>query len=255
MAIAARSFDSGTINLAANKPSSPLLTIDKGIGVIAIEGPIVRKPDIFARVLMGATDALEIGDAIRKASERDDIKAGMPELAFSALASTLEVSSRAAGGLLVGFDEITSAFSQERIHLAEHAFAVLVPLGRALKDQRAFAQTGEMDFFHAGVAQFADLRTKPLEERELESVAGLVGGLDERERDRWRERLEFVGNFHAADFHQHLAHAFIEVVEREQAQRAFGFEVFHHAAVDVVNEGEILLVRSAGGAAQGLFQA
>ena len=62
MAIAARSFDSGTINLAANKPSSPLLTIDKGIGVIAIEGPIVRKPDIFARVLMGATDALEIGE-------------------------------------------------------------------------------------------------------------------------------------------------------------------------------------------------
>jgi len=53
MAIAARSFDSGSINLAANKPSSPLLTIDKGIGVIAIEGPLVRKPDIFARVLMG----------------------------------------------------------------------------------------------------------------------------------------------------------------------------------------------------------
>ena len=75
MAIAARSFDSGTINLAANKPSSPLLTIDKGVGVIAIEGPIVRKPDIFARVLMGATDAMEIGDAIREASERDDIKA------------------------------------------------------------------------------------------------------------------------------------------------------------------------------------
>ena len=42
MAIAARSFDSGTINLAANKPSSPLLTIDKGIGVIAIEGPLAR---------------------------------------------------------------------------------------------------------------------------------------------------------------------------------------------------------------------
>jgi len=39
MAIAARSFDSGSINLAANKSSSPLLTIDNGIGVIAIEGP------------------------------------------------------------------------------------------------------------------------------------------------------------------------------------------------------------------------
>ena len=74
MAIAARSFDRETINLAANKPSSPLLAIDKGIGVIAIKDPIVRKPDIFARVLMAATDALEIGDAICEASDRDDMQ-------------------------------------------------------------------------------------------------------------------------------------------------------------------------------------
>ena len=85
---------------------------------------------------------------------------------------------RAALGLAF-IDRAASAFLQEGLHLPEHAFAVFVPFGRALKDQRAFAQTGEMDLFHAGVAQFADLCTKSLEEREFESVAGLVGGFDE----------------------------------------------------------------------------
>jgi hypothetical protein len=31
--------------------------------VIAIDGPIMRKPDIFARVLFRATDSTMIGDA------------------------------------------------------------------------------------------------------------------------------------------------------------------------------------------------
>ncbi len=42
--------------------SSPLLTVEDGIGVVAIEGPILRKPDLFARVLFGATGSEEIGD-------------------------------------------------------------------------------------------------------------------------------------------------------------------------------------------------
>lgn len=110
MAIAARSFDSGTINLAANKPSSRLLTIDKGIGVIAIEGPIVRKPDIFARVLMGATDALEIGDAIREASERDDIKAVF-----------LDIDSP--GGTVAGTPELAAAVASLNERKPVYAFS------------------------------------------------------------------------------------------------------------------------------------
>lgn len=110
MAIAARTFDSGTINLAANKPSSPLLTIDKGIGVIAIEGPIVRKPDIFARVLMGATDALEIGDAIREASERDDIKAVF-----------LDIDSP--GGTVAGTPELATAVASLNERKPVYAFS------------------------------------------------------------------------------------------------------------------------------------
>lgn len=54
---------------------SPLLTIEDGIGVVAIEGPILRKPDLFARIFFGATSAEDIGEALREAGERDDIKA------------------------------------------------------------------------------------------------------------------------------------------------------------------------------------
>lgn len=54
---------------------SPLLSIEDGIGVVAIEGPILRKPDLFARIFFGATSSEEIGDALREAAGREDIKA------------------------------------------------------------------------------------------------------------------------------------------------------------------------------------
>ena len=56
-------------------PSNPLLSVEDGIGTVSIDGPILRKPDVFARVLMGATDSAEIGAALREAGQRDDIKA------------------------------------------------------------------------------------------------------------------------------------------------------------------------------------
>ena len=75
MAAASRSFlDRGTA-LPQPGQSSPLLSVEDGIGVVAIDGPILRKPDIFARVLFRATDSGEIGAALREAGQRDDIKA------------------------------------------------------------------------------------------------------------------------------------------------------------------------------------
>jgi signal peptide peptidase SppA len=80
-------------------PPHPLLSIEDGIGVVSIEGPILRKPDVFARVFMGATSSEDIGDALRQAGERPDIKAvfldidspggtvaGTPELAAAVAA-------------------------------------------------------------------------------------------------------------------------------------------------------------------------
>jgi signal peptide peptidase SppA len=54
---------------------NPLLSVEDGIGVVAIEGPILRKPDLFARIFFGATGSEDIGAALREAGSRDDIKA------------------------------------------------------------------------------------------------------------------------------------------------------------------------------------
>ena len=54
---------------------NPLLSVEDGIGVVTIEGPILRKPDLFARIFFGATGSEDIGAALREAAGRDDIKA------------------------------------------------------------------------------------------------------------------------------------------------------------------------------------
>jgi signal peptide peptidase SppA len=57
------------------KPANPLLTVEDGIASVSIEGPILRKPDIFARIFMGATGSEEIHAALREAGERADVRA------------------------------------------------------------------------------------------------------------------------------------------------------------------------------------
>ena len=94
MALAVRAFNERGGTLPQSRPQSPLLTVQDGIGSVSIEGPILRKPNLFARVLMGATGSEEIGAALSEAAKRDDIKgvfldidspggtvAGTPELA------------------------------------------------------------------------------------------------------------------------------------------------------------------------------
>jgi signal peptide peptidase SppA len=73
MAAASRSYRGGA--LPQPDSSNPLLSVEDGIATISIEGPILRKPGLFARVIMGATDSEEIGAAVREAGQRDDIKA------------------------------------------------------------------------------------------------------------------------------------------------------------------------------------
>ena len=75
MAAATRSFLDRGAALTQPGQSSPLLSVEDGIGVVAIDGPILRKPDVFARVLFRATDSKMISEALREAGQRDDIKA------------------------------------------------------------------------------------------------------------------------------------------------------------------------------------
>ena len=75
MVAASRSFLDRGATLPQPGQSSPLLSVEDGIGVVSIEGPILRKPDLFARVIFGATSSEEIGAALREAAGRDDIRA------------------------------------------------------------------------------------------------------------------------------------------------------------------------------------
>lgn len=99
MVMAAESFRASGNPLLPSQPASQLLSIEDGVGVISIEGPIIRKPDLFARVIFGATSSDEIGSALREAAGREDIKAvfldidspggtvaGTPELAAAVAA-------------------------------------------------------------------------------------------------------------------------------------------------------------------------
>jgi signal peptide peptidase SppA len=58
-----------------SKESHPLLSVEDGIGVISICGPMLRRPDPLSVLLFGATDTEEIARAIREAVEREDVQA------------------------------------------------------------------------------------------------------------------------------------------------------------------------------------
>jgi signal peptide peptidase SppA len=77
-----------------NLKSNPLLSVKDGVGIVGIQGTLMRRPDPMAQWLFGATDTEEIGAAISEAAERDDVKSilldihspggtvnGIPELA------------------------------------------------------------------------------------------------------------------------------------------------------------------------------
>ena len=74
MASQAVAFFDGRTTLP-EKQSSPLLSVEQGVGVIALQGPLMRHPDLFARVLFDATDTEQAIQAIEEAVTRPDIKA------------------------------------------------------------------------------------------------------------------------------------------------------------------------------------
>jgi len=91
-------------------PSSSLLSVDDGIGVVAIEGPILRKPGLFARMFLGATSSEDIGAALREASERPDIKAVF-----------LDIDSP--GGTVAGTPELANAVADLNARKPVYAFS------------------------------------------------------------------------------------------------------------------------------------
>lgn len=75
--------------------SSLLLSVEDGVGIIRVHGPLMRDPDLISSLLFGATDMNEVADAIRESMRRDDVRSllldidspggtvnGTPELAL-----------------------------------------------------------------------------------------------------------------------------------------------------------------------------
>ena len=52
-----------------------LLTVDGGVGIIPIHGPMMRNPDLICQYLFGATDTEEIIGAVNAAAQRPDVQA------------------------------------------------------------------------------------------------------------------------------------------------------------------------------------
>lgn len=58
-----------------DRPISPRLSVEDGVGVVAITGPMLRNPDIFDRIILGACDTGELINAVVEAAARPDIEA------------------------------------------------------------------------------------------------------------------------------------------------------------------------------------
>ena len=101
MLAAANSFFDKSSTLVDPSPASPLLSVQDGVGVIYIHGPMLRNPDLFDQIVLGATNTEEIIAAVDEASARHDIQAlfldidspggsvnGTPELAQAVAAAS-----------------------------------------------------------------------------------------------------------------------------------------------------------------------
>lgn len=74
MSAAAQAFFANPQELPAPSKLSAL-SIEDGVGVVAIGGPMIRKADILSQILFNAVDTEEITAAVREAASRPDIEA------------------------------------------------------------------------------------------------------------------------------------------------------------------------------------
>ena len=56
-------------------PASPCLSVEDGVGIVSITGPMLRNPDIFDRIILGACNTGELIKAVQEAAARPDIEA------------------------------------------------------------------------------------------------------------------------------------------------------------------------------------
>jgi signal peptide peptidase SppA len=178
---------------------SPLLSVEDGIGVVAIEGPILRKPDLFARIFFGATSSEDIGEAIREAAGRDDIKAVF-----------LNIDSP--GGTVAGTPELAGAVAALDKKKPVYAFSSGLMCSAAYwvaSQARAIYATPSAQVGSIGVVQAVIDNTAALDKAGLKVEVFSVGKykamgapgtpLTDDQRELISSNLaEIAGEFHAA---------------------------------------------------------
>jgi signal peptide peptidase SppA len=58
-----------------DRPASPCLSVEDGVGVISMAGPMLRNPDVFDRIILGACSTGDLISAVQEATARPDIDA------------------------------------------------------------------------------------------------------------------------------------------------------------------------------------
>lgn len=56
-------------------PEPDLLTIEGGVGIVTVHGALMKRPDFFARLLLGAMDMEDVAAALEAARDRADVQA------------------------------------------------------------------------------------------------------------------------------------------------------------------------------------
>ena len=56
-------------------PEPDLLTVEGGVGIVTVHGALMKRPDFFARLLLGATDMEDVAAALEGARDRADVQA------------------------------------------------------------------------------------------------------------------------------------------------------------------------------------
>jgi signal peptide peptidase SppA len=97
--------------LTLPEPSSnPLLSVEDGIGIIRIHGPLMRDPDLISSLLFGATDMNQVAEAIQEAVAQDAVKSIL-----------LDIDSP--GGTVNGTPELAQAVADAAKLKSIHAFS------------------------------------------------------------------------------------------------------------------------------------
>jgi len=184
MAAAAQAALCGSLQLPTPALSSAL-SVEDGVGVVAIGGPMIRRPDPISQFLFNATDTEELTAAVREAASRPDIEAifldidspggtvtGTPELAQAVADAGKQKPVYAFSSGLMCSAAYWVASQAQAIYVTPSArvgsIGVIQPI---IDDSEAFKNAGlKMEVFAAGKFKSIGVPGAPLTDSQRECI-------------------------------------------------------------------------------------